>query len=439
MKGLKGIAVVGALILALFFLASCIQIAQPEETPEEGAEEAEAAAEDESETTEEEAAAEEGAEEAPAEEPAEAADEAAEESAEEGPPATGEVEFVLPPGLEDSYPKDLPRKVVKEGDLVDFPNLAASDPDGDAISYTFSEPLDANGEWQTAVGDVGVYKAMITAGDGRVEVSQDIVIIVLPRNRAPEITLASTDIMAKENEELCVDFTVSDPEGDEVSTRYKGFLTSKCITPGFGTAGDHDASIIASDGELENELRLTISVAKTNRAPSITALEPIEVNEGDTIQVVPAFNDPDNDPVVITYSDPLDDNGEWETSFGDAGGYEAHITVDDGEFTDSAVVKITVKEVNRPPAIKLIDPDLEVDEGEQVCIAYDVSDSDDDEVEVTFSGWMDAQCKVAGYADQGTYNVIVAASDGKDTSEAVVTVIVNDVNRPPTFDPASFT
>src|SRR3990167_1780809 len=51
----------------------------------------------------------------------------------------------------------IPRKEVVEGELVNFPGLRASDPDGDPITYTFSKPLTEKGEWRTNLGDAGEY------------------------------------------------------------------------------------------------------------------------------------------------------------------------------------------------------------------------------------------------------------------------------------------
>ena len=52
------------------------------------------------------------------------------------------------------------------------------DPDADILTYTFTEPLDENGEWQTTYGDAGEYTATITVSDGVTEVSEEVLIIV---------------------------------------------------------------------------------------------------------------------------------------------------------------------------------------------------------------------------------------------------------------------
>ena len=91
---------------------------------------------------------------------------------------TEDVELKEPPVEEET--SDLPVKVVTEGDLVSFPNLKATDPDGDPIKYTFSKPLNDKGEWQTKVGDKGEYVVTITASDGTNSVDQKIKIVVNP-------------------------------------------------------------------------------------------------------------------------------------------------------------------------------------------------------------------------------------------------------------------
>jgi len=66
---------------------------------------------------------------------------------------------------------------VEEGDLVDIdPN--ASDPDNDALTFTFTSPLDSNGDWQTEEGDEGTYQVTVTVSDGSLTDSQQVTITV---------------------------------------------------------------------------------------------------------------------------------------------------------------------------------------------------------------------------------------------------------------------
>src|SRR3989344_8742472 len=65
--------------------------------------------------------------------------------------------------------------------------LKADDPDADKLAYSFTEPLDGKGEWQTTYGDAGEYKAKATVSDGVNEVSEDILIKVGKKEEKPTI------------------------------------------------------------------------------------------------------------------------------------------------------------------------------------------------------------------------------------------------------------
>ena len=69
---------------------------------------------------------------------------------------------------------ELEKKVYREGDLIFFEPIGV-DPDGDVITYTYSKPLNENGEWQTQTGDAGTYLVTITASDGKEEVEKKVV------------------------------------------------------------------------------------------------------------------------------------------------------------------------------------------------------------------------------------------------------------------------
>ena len=55
--------------------------------------------------------------------------------------------------------------IVFEGQLVKIiPN--ATDSEGDTLTYNFSSPINASGEWKTSIGDEGVYQVSVTVSDG---------------------------------------------------------------------------------------------------------------------------------------------------------------------------------------------------------------------------------------------------------------------------------
>ena len=68
--------------------------------------------------------------------------------------------------------------IAAEGDLVKI-TPSATDLDEDSLTYTFTSPLDSNGEWQTQSGDEGVYTATVTVSDSNLEDSQNVIITIL--------------------------------------------------------------------------------------------------------------------------------------------------------------------------------------------------------------------------------------------------------------------
>src|SRR3989338_3178201 len=59
----------------------------------------------------------------------------------------------------------------------------------------------------------------------------------------------------------------------------------------------------------------------------------IIVEETELVSLVPTANDPDADLLAYTFTSPLNENGEWQTTYGNAGEYTVTITASDGELT----------------------------------------------------------------------------------------------------------
>src|SRR3989344_1806839 len=71
--------------------------------------------------------------------------------------------------------------IVFEGQLVKIiPN--ATDSEGDTLTYNFSSPINASGEWKTSIGDEGVYQISVTVSDGHVgSDGESLTITVMPK------------------------------------------------------------------------------------------------------------------------------------------------------------------------------------------------------------------------------------------------------------------
>jgi hypothetical protein len=159
--------------------------------------------------------------------------------------------------------------IVKEGDIVSFPNLKAVDPDKDKIKWTFSKPLDDKGTWETKKGDAGTYEVSITASDGKESTAQKVMIIVESKNSLPVIDIPSS-FEFKEGETITLNPKITDADKDPLDITYSGFMDSNTKTLSYDDAGQHTVTIKVSDGKDTVSKKITINVANINRAPVIT-------------------------------------------------------------------------------------------------------------------------------------------------------------------------
>jgi hypothetical protein len=323
-------------------------------------------------------------------------------------------------------------RTYKEGDLVKL-TPKASDAEGDKITFTYTSPLDENGEWQTGPGDAGEYVVTVTASDGKSTVSKQLKVVVVGANQPPSIEDIS-DMTVREGETITFTPVVSDPEGDDIAIKYTGFMNGPEYTTNYDDAGEYFVTITASDADSQTVKRVKITVLNKNRAPEVEDMAPVTATEGETIKLDASADDPDDDTLVITYSAPVGEDGVWETKSGDAGTYLITVTASDGELDASKTVTVQVLASNKKPVIEIDAEKLvNVEEGKTATVTLNpvVTDADGDNVQVSYSGWMTTNTKDVTVADKGEYQVVVSATDGKATVDKPVTVIVNAV---PLFD-----
>jgi PKD repeat protein len=254
--------------------------------------------------------------------------------------------------------------IVEETDTVNL-KPKATDPDQDALSFSYTTPLDKDGQWKTTYGDAGEYTVTITASDGSLSTTKDVLIIVKKKEEAPVIVQAIPDkesIDAQENQRL--DFSVKatdlnkDPltyswklDGNQVSTK-----DAYIYAIGYNDAGQHTVKVTVSDGTKEASKIWAIKVANVNRKPVLNAISPIDVKETDLIRITPSATDPDNDKITYQIDSSkfkkVDDSFEWQTTYDDAGDYTVMVTASDGTDEVSQPVQIKVENVNRAPVIE---------------------------------------------------------------------------------------
>ncbi len=105
----------------------------------------------------------------------------------------------------------------------------------------------------------------------------------------------------------------------------------------------------------------------------------ITVNEGDFVSLKPEAIDEDMDNITYNFSQPLNQDGNWQTNYNDSGEYTVTVTASDGTLKDTQKVLLIVKDKDRAP---FFDPlnDAVVNETEQLIFNVTVIDPDGDKI-----------------------------------------------------------
>ena len=362
---------------------------------------------------------------------------------------------------------------VKETQEVDLSSLV-EDPDRDLLIFTFAPPFDRQGKWQTGYDDAGDQVIAFGVNDGEATESFRVLVQVLNTNQPPEITTSFSDeqiIFADENEVLSFWVEVKDSDDDALTFQWK--WDGKNIAAertgeyyiDYASAGDHNVTVIVSDGTGTKQQTWTVKVTNVNRQPELVVL-PLTFEEGDVVKIELPKTDIDGEVMYYSFSDPLDEAGSWQTDYDDAGEYDLKITGSDGELTDSVTTTLTILDVDQAPVLN-VPLVVEARENEEMSWIIDSYDLDGDKVTISFENFptgavfdqnnktltwtpgYDAIKRRGGvfsdilnalrlehfFLRQGT-NSLKVTSCGKDlcTSERVALMVYN-TNRAPQLEP----
>ncbi|RLE41991.1 hypothetical protein DRJ48_04485, partial [Candidatus Woesearchaeota archaeon] len=111
-------------------------------------------------------------------------------------------------------------------------------------------------------------------------------------------------------------------------------------------SGTYTTTVAASDGRggiTNQEVSITV-LESGNHPPLIEPIDDIAVIEGQTVIIHPVVSDPDGDELTVTISEPVGNDGIWQTKRGDAGTYIVTITASDGTAVTQMSVRVTVNE-----------------------------------------------------------------------------------------------
>ena len=216
------------------------------------------------------------------------------------------------------------------------------------------------------------------------------------------------------------------PESDQAP------LTGEITLDSELAAADTTQEVVALDEVIVEDPFVNVNAAEESVRFTIKGVE------GDLMQLKPEAVDPDGDKITYTFTLPFDRNGNWQTKLGDEGKYTVIVTASDGKTSTSETVLVLIGRANRAPVINC--QAITVSEGDKIDLhdGCSVTDEDNAEIVVTYSGWMDSWRYQTTYDDAGTHTVVITASDKRDretlhTVIKEVEVVVKNTNRAPVF------
>jgi len=354
---------------------------------------------------------------------------------------------------------------VNEGDLVSL-KPEAIDEDMDNIIYSFSQPLDQNGEWRTGYDDAGEYIITVTASDGSLKDTKKVLLIVKDKDRAPFFDPLN-DAVVNENEQIIFNITAIDPDGDKITyltvdlPDNATFINNKFKwKPSFDTVKKNwfekiitrihipykpkrnfFVTFVAKSNDLEAEQTIKITVYETNRAPVLEKIGTITVNEGEILSLEPAAADPDGDILRYYYSG-FTNKKKREIEYDGAGTYYTTVLASDGYLSDSENITLIIKNTNRAPLLKPVS-DIAVDENKSIEFRIYATDPDGDNINFSVENapttsslvneiftWIpDFNTVIDG--DKKDFILTFIASDGKIKAKRDMTIKVYNKNRAP--------
>ncbi len=236
----------------------------------------------------------------------------------------------------------------------------------------------------------------------------------------------------REGDRVSFDPIGVDPDGDIITYKFSKPLDENGEwQTEVGDTGTYQVTITASDGKIETEKKVILLILSANRAPTIDGIEDSTVQEGDFVALNPKIFDYNGDDLVVAYSKPFNEGGEWQTGYDDSGTYIVQVMVSDGQTSVEKQMTLLVMDLNRPPVIAEI-AHISVLSGDFVTLSPTATDPDGDIVTFDYRKPFDADGTwLTTEADVGTYAVSVTATDGADKTEKLVSVIVNHRNQAP--------
>src|SRR5205809_167610 len=369
--------------------------------------------------------------------------------------------------------------------------FTATDPDGDAITFTHPGPTfmtrtdnvqsgttrTGNIHLAPVAGTSGTCAASVTATSLATNDTKSFTITVQAVNRPP-VLAQPANMTVNDGQVANQTLTATDPDGNPltfskvsgpayvtVTTTTQGTGTATgniALAPGFSDAGTATASVSATDGSLSDGKSFTITVNNVNQNPVLAQPANMTVNEGQTANQTLTATDADGQALTftkaagptyatVTTTTPGTGTGTGNLAlapgFSDSGTATVSISVSDGAGGKIGRAPCRARDkVKRNPV--LAQPaNMTVNEGATANQTLTATDADGQALQFTKAagpsyaavttttpgtGTGTGNLALApGFSDSGTATVSISVSDGAGgTDSKSLTVTVNNVDRP---------
>ncbi|MBO6848410.1 MAG: cadherin domain-containing protein [Maricaulis sp.] len=317
-------------------------------------------------------------------------------------------------------------------------DVDASDPDGQAVTYSlsgadaalfnidantgevtfinapdFENPADANGD--------NDYEITVTADDGTEQSSQDITISVTNQNDNSPVITSAAAFNVDENQTTAFTGTATDGDGDAITYSLSGAdaalfnIDANTGEVTFVNAPDrenpadansdnvYEINLIASDGTTQAVQAVTVTVDDVNEAPSFTSASTATVSENQTTAIDADATDPEGQALTYTlsgadaalfsidantgevtfiaapdYENPADANSDND--------YEITVTASDGSNQTSQDITISVTNQNDNSPTITSGAAFSVDENQTTAFTGAATDADGDAITYSLTG-----------------------------------------------------
>ncbi|QSQ15391.1 myxosortase-dependent M36 family metallopeptidase [Myxococcus landrumensis] len=356
----------------------------------------------------------------------------------------------------------------------------ASDADGDALTYSWSQVSGSpvtlvNADTATAsfaTGEVATNTVLgfrVTVSDGTAEASHDVTVDVRHVNRAPTVN-AGLDGSVNERAQATLSGSASDADGDSLTYTWVQIAgtpvaisnatsaVATFVAPETVTGETLTFRLSVSDGSALASDTVDVQVSPVNRAPVVTASS-ASANERSTASITATGADPDGDSLTYSWeriSGPqvtLENANTATVSFA-TGEVTAdtvitlRVTVTDGTATASHDVAVTVLNVNRAPTVGA-GADGSVGARGQYTLAGTANDADGDSLTyawvqtsgtpVALAGATSLNASFTAPDGSGTLTFRLLVSDGVHSVSDSVDVVVAGDNRVPVVTASAVT